>query len=210
MSTEENNSIDEKKNKENVNNNWEKFGKDIATNIANIIILVYIIGTLLLYTTKVYQSGIVPNNFLNSSQSTLKSAELNYVKKFIISTQRPFVEIGDKFSQKVNFIEETSFIKTIVDEYSKDDKNILKKFYGKVFESFLSLINSINNSIFKSLGGFNESLLMFFSSIICFFIFIFYFILNFWASLFFHIRHLFEILYDVLFNKNGTKKNDMV
>jgi len=206
MSTEENNSINEKKNKENINNNWEKFGKDIATNIANIIILVYIFGTLLLYTTKVYQSGIISNNFLNSTQSAQKNSELNYIRKFIISTQSPFIEIGDKFSQKVNFIEEKSFIKVIIDEYLKDDKNILKKFYGKVFDSFLSLINSINNLIFKSLGGLNESLLMFFSSIICFVIFIFYFILNFWASLFFHVRHLFEILYDVLFNQNGTKK----
>lgn len=205
MSTEENNSIDEKKHKEDVNNNWEKFGKDVVTNIANITILVYIFGTLLLYTTKVYQSGIIPNNFTESNQTKLKNSELNIVRKFIISTQSPFIEIGDKFSQKVNFIEENSFIKKIINEYL-NDKNFLKQFYGKIFNSFLSLINLINNSIFKTLCGCNESILMFFSSIICFFIFIFYITFNFWASLFFHIRHLFEFLYDVSFNENSSKK----
>ena len=139
MSSEETNSIDEKKNVDNMKNDWNKFASGIIFTIIYIIIYVYILGSLLLYTTKIFKSGVIPDNFENLTKHAMgdanASVNINYVREFIISTESPFVKIGNLKSQKINILNDGTLIGTKISEWLNND-NFFKQFYGNILNTF--------------------------------------------------------------------------
>ena len=89
----ETNSIEEKKKSENNDeNNWTSFISSISVSIVYIILFVWILGTCLLYSTKVSRSNIIPTDFTTDQPINLVNA--NYVNAFSISTEKPYVNFG--------------------------------------------------------------------------------------------------------------------
>lgn len=203
MSTEEINSINEKKNVDNTKNNWNKFASGIIFTIIYIIIFVYILGSLLLYTTKIFKSGAIPNNFDNLTKHATNNVNINYVREFVISTESPFVKIGNLKSQKINVFDDGTLIGTKINEWMKNN-NFFKQFYGNILNTFFSMNNSINNYIYSSLYGLNESILMFFSIFIYFFIITFNCLFHFWGLFGIHIYYTFKYFYDGTFGTSGN------
>jgi hypothetical protein len=203
MSSEETNSIDEKKNVDNKKNDWNKFASGIIYTIIYITIYVYILGSLLLYTTKIFKSGVIPDNFENLTNDTNTNVNINYVREFIISTESPFIKIGNLKSQKINILNDETLIGTKISEWLNND-NFFKQFYGNILNTFFSINNSISKYIYSSLYGLNESVLMFFSIFIYFFIIVFNCLFHFWGLFGIHIYYAFKYFYDGTFGTSGN------
>jgi hypothetical protein len=183
MSQEEN-SIEEKKNTggDSSSNDWESYSYGVVGAIVYIFLLVWILGTFMLYTTKVAQSNILSTNF--TSEVKDKIVKANYVREFIISNSKPYVEIGDRTTQQLKFIKPNETLTESILKFFNSNGNIKTSNFNFLHD-FLNTIfgtnNLITNKIFGSLYGMNESLLMLLSPFIYFFIFIFYCIFHFYG-----------------------------
>ena len=185
----ETNAIDEKKNNESPTNNWSSFISGVSAVIIYIILFIWILGTCLLYSTKVSRSNIIPTDFSNQQPINLVNA--NYVRQFAISTENPFIHIGKYTAQELQFFkDEATYVEKILNYLKPTDFNSLSSFLYESFNDFFSINNSVITSVYNLLYGFNESLLMFFAPFIYFFIIIFYAIFHFWGFFFFQIYKL--------------------
>lgn len=189
MSSSETNTIEEKKNKTDPANDWSLFIAGVSAVIFYIILFIWILGTCLLYSTKVSRSNIIPTDFSNPQQINLVNA--NYVRQFSISTEKPFIHIGKYTAQEFEFFKDGStYIENILNYLKPTDANSPSSFLYESFKDFYSINNSVITSVYNLLYGFNESLLMFFSPFIYLFIFIFYSTFHFWGFFFFQIYRL--------------------
>jgi hypothetical protein len=185
----ETNTIDEKKNNGNPNDeDWSAFIAGVASVIIYIIIFIWILGTCLLYSTKVSRSNIIPTELTNQAPIDLVNA--NYVKQFKISTEKPFIHTGKYTAQQLKFFKEGPTYVEMLLEYLKPVNS--KSFIYDIFKDFLLINNSIITSIYNSLYGLNESILMLFSPFIYLFIIIFYSLFHFWGLFFFQIYKLIK------------------
>jgi hypothetical protein len=198
MSQEEN-SIEEKKNTndDSSTNDWDSYSYGVVGAIVYIFLLVWILGTFMLYTTKVAQSNILSTDF--SSEVRDKIVRANYVRELVISTGKPYVDIGKRTAQQLKFIkpDETltqSILKLLNSSQKTKTSNF--NFFGDFLTTIFETNNLITNKIFGSLYGMNESLLMLFSPFIYFFIFIFYCIFHFYGM---GIYQTYKLIKSVMF-----------
>jgi hypothetical protein len=197
----ETNSIEEKKSLTGeTNDDWTSFAYGMSSAIISIIILTWILGSCLLYTTKVSRSNIIPTDFVNPQKINLVNA--NYVREFSISTEKPYINIGKYTAQELEFFkDELTYLESFLN-YLKSFNTELATYIYELFKKFFIINNSVIKSIYNSLYGLNESLLMLFSPVIYFFIFIFYSIFYFWGLSFFQIYNLTKL---VMFPVNGKR-----
>ena len=200
MSSETNSIKEKKKSSEEKSDDWESFAYGFTGAITYIIIFVWILGTCLLYTTKVSRSGII--NSLNINPFNANPVNANYVKEFSISTKSPYINLGNYTAQKLSFLKDDLTIIENFIKYLKSFNTDSMTYLSELFENFYKINNSVLSNIYNLLYEFNESLLMLFSPFIYFFIFIFYSIFYFWGLTFFQIYNSIKILF---FPTNGKK-----
>jgi len=190
----ETNSIEEKKSTTNeTSDDWTSFIAGVSAVIVYIILFIWILGTCLLYSTKVSRSNIIPTDFINEQPINLVNA--NYVREISISTEKPYLNIGKYTAQELEFFKDgPSFIEKILNYLKPTDNNSPFSFLHEFFRDFFSINNSVIKTIYNTLYGLNESLLMFFSPFIYLFIFIFYSTFYFWGFFFFQIYKFIKLI----------------
>ena len=203
----ETNSIEEKKNEtDKTTNDWTSFIGGVSSVIIYIILFVWILGTCLLYSTKVSRSNIIPTDFDNPNPIQLVNA--NYVREFSISTEKPYINIGKYTAQELEFFNDSpTYIEKILSYLKSDDPKSPSSFLYEMFKDFFSINNSVITSIYNLFYGFNESFLMIISPFIYFFIFIFYSIFYFWGFFFFQIYKLSKFVIFPSSNNNYFLSN---
>jgi hypothetical protein len=189
----ETNSIEEKKSstKENTEN-WSSFMYGVSSAITYIIIFIWILGSCLLYTTKISRSNIIPTDFVNLQ--TINSVNANYVREFSITTEKPYINIGKYTAQELYFLRDTPTYIEFFLNYLKSFNTEITIHIHELFKNFFIINNSVVKNIYNLLYGLNESLLMLFSPIIYFFIFIFYSTFYFWGLSFFQIYNFTKLI----------------
>ncbi len=171
---------------------WSLFIYGVASTIVYIILFIWILGSCLLYTTKVSRSNIIPTDFVNPQ--TINSVNANYVTEFSISTEKPYINIGKYTAQEFEFFKDsTTYIESFLN-YLKSFNTESILYISELFKKFFIINNSVITSIYNLLYGLNESLLMLFSPFIYFFIFIFYSTFYFWGLSFFQIYELTKFI----------------
>lgn len=200
----ETNSIEEKKSLTGENSDdWSLFIYGVASTIVYIILFIWILGSCLLYTTKISRSNIIPTDFVNPQ--IINSVNANYVREFYISTEKPYVNIGKYTAQELKFFkdikDEPTYIESFLN-YLKSFNTELGTYIYELFKNFFIINNSVIASMYNLLYGLNESLLMLFSPFIYFFIFIFYATFYFWGLSFFQIYKLTNF---IMFSPDGKK-----
>jgi hypothetical protein len=195
----ETNSIEEKKNSTSeTTDNWTSFVGGVSAIIFYIFFFIWILGTCLLYSTKVSRSNILLSNLTNQQSINLVNA--NYVREFSISTESPYIHIGKYTAQELKFFNDGSgYIEKILNYLKPIDSNSPSSFLYEAFKDFFYINNSVITNIYNLLYGLNESLLMFFSPFIYFFIFIFYSTFYFWGFFFFQI---YKLIKSIIFQNN--------
>jgi hypothetical protein len=194
----ETNIIEEKKSKHDTTNSWTSFTSGITVSISYIIIFIWILGTCLLYSTKVSRSNIIPTDFSNPQPTNLVNA--NYIRQLSISTETPYVHIGQYTAQELEFFKDgKTYVEQILNYLKPTNENSPSSFLYEAVKDFFSINNSVITSIYNLLYGFNESLLMFFSPFIYLFIFTFYSIFHFWGFFFFQI---YKLIKSIIFQDN--------
>ena len=190
----ETNSIEEKKSiTGESSDNWTSFIAGVSGVIVYVILFIWILGTCLLYSTKVSRSNIIPSDFSNTQPTNINLVNANYVRELSISTEKPYLNIGKYTAQELEFFKEgSSFIEIFLNYLKPTDSNSLFSFLYEFFKDFFSINNSVIKIIYNTLYGLNESLLMLFSPIIYLFIFIFYSTFYFWGFFFFQIYKLIK------------------
>jgi hypothetical protein len=187
----ETNIIDEKKNNGNPSSeDWSAFIAGVISSVAYIIIFIWILGTCLLYSTKVSRSNII-------NSSPIYPVNANYVREFTISTEKPFIHIGKYTAQQLEFFKDDPTYPERLLNYLKSNESTL--FLYDIFKEFLLINNSVITSIYNSLYGLNESILMLFSPFIYLFIIIFYSLFHFWGLFFFQ---MYKLIKSIIF-QNG-------
>jgi hypothetical protein len=187
----ETSSIEEKKSLTGENSEqWESFTYGVSGAIVYIIIFIWILGSCLLYTTKVSRSNIIDID----SESIHHLVNANYVREFSITTEKPYVNIGKYTAQELEFFKDgPTYIESFLN-YLKSFNTETMSYIHELFKNFFIINNSVITSIYNLLYGFNESLLMLFSPFIYFFIFIFYSMFYFWGLSFFQIYKLTKLI----------------
>lgn len=192
MSVETNRIKEKKSLTEEINDNWSSFSIGLSSSIVLIIIFVWILGSCLLYTTKVSRSNIIPTDFLNIKSNGFVNA--NYVREFSITTENPYINIGKYTAQELEFFKDSpTFIESFLN-YLKSFNTKMSEYIYELFKDFFTINNSVITNIYNLLYGFNESLLMLLSPFIYLFIFIFYSIFYFWGLSFFQIYKLTKLI----------------
>lgn len=189
MSSETNTIEEKKNNKSDTSDDWTSFISGVSAVIIYIILFIWILGTCLLYSTKVSRSNIISTN----EQSPINLVNANYVRQFSITTEKPFIHIGKYTAQELEFFKDgPTYIEKLLNYLKPSDANSPTSFLHEAFKDFVSINNSVITSVYNLLYGLNENVLMFFSPIIYFFIFIFYSIFHFWGFFFFQIYKLIK------------------
>jgi len=194
----ETNVIEEKKSKDDSTNDWTSFASGVTVSISYIIIFIWILGTCLLYSTKVSRSNIIPTDFSNPQPINLVNA--NYIREISISTETPYIHIGKHTAQELEFFKDgPTYVEQLLNYLKPSNENSPSAFLYESINDFFSINNSVITTIYNLLYGFNESLLMFFSPFIYFFIFTFYSIFHFWGFFFFQI---YKLIKSIIFQDN--------
>jgi hypothetical protein len=149
----ETNSIEEKKSlTEEISDNWSSFSIGLSSSIVLIIIFVWILGSCLLYTTKVSRSNIIPTDFTNTEFNGFVNA--NYVREFSITTEKPYINIGKYTAQELEFFKDSpSCIESFLN-YLKSFNTKLTSYMYELFKDFFTINNSIITNIYNLLYGF--------------------------------------------------------
>jgi hypothetical protein len=205
MATEDTNTIDEKKN----NNSNTKENKVIPflmyyllVVIGSIIIFVFILGSLGLYTTKIAQSNILPDN-----SSLAPFTDINRIVKDIpidINVVKPWYDFfsfnsDNSLSQKINFNSEEylasfkdSFLCTLKSK-AKPDSGVFSNtalYYSKVYDGIIASNFSLISTIFYYLSYLPESVIMLVYGIIAIPLFFIFFGLSYIWTFFYHIINI--------------------
>lgn len=197
--TSETNSIDEKKSLTGEDSdNWSSFIYGVASAVVSIIIFIWILGSCLLYSTKVSRSNIIPTDYVNPQTINLVNA--NYVREFSISTEKPYINIGKYTAQELEFFNDSPTFIELFLNYLKSFNTETTTHVYEIFKNFFIINNSIIRSTFNLLYGLNESALMLFSPFIYLFILIFYSIFYFLGLSYFQIYKLIKF---VMFPSDG-------
>ena len=207
MSTEDTNTIDDKKN--NNSNSGTKENKVVPflvnylfVIIGSIIIFVFVIGSFGLFTTKVAQSNILPDN-----SNLAPFTDINRVVKDIpidINVVKPWHEFfsfnSDKsLSQKINFNSEEyldsfkdSFLCTLKSN-AKPDSGIFANtalYYSKVYDGIISSNFKVINTLFYYLSFLPESVIMLVYGLLAFPLFFIFYGISYLWTFFYHLINI--------------------
>jgi hypothetical protein len=205
MSTEDTNTIDDKKN----SNSSTKQNKVIpfliyylVVTIGSIIIFVFLIGSFGLYTTKVAQSNILPDN-----SGLAPFTDINRVVKDIpidINVVKPWQDFfsfnsNNTVSQKINFNSE-EYLASFKDSFlcalkskAKPDSGAFANtalYYSKVYDGIIATNFSVINTIFYYLSYFPESIIMLIYGLIAIPLFFIFFGISYLWTFFYHIINI--------------------
>lgn len=205
MSTEDTNTIDDKKN----NNSTTKENKVVPflvnyifVTISSIIISVFVIGSFGLYTTKVAQSNILPDN-----SSLAPFTDINRVVKDLpidINVIKPWHEFfsfnSDKsLSQKIGFNSE-EYLASFKDSFlcalklnAKPDSGVFANttlYYSKVYDGIISTNFKVINSLFYYLSFLPESVIMLVYGLLAFPLFFIFYGISYLWTFFYHIINI--------------------
>lgn len=206
MSTaEETSPIDQKKNEESESSTTSPNFKDFFTNYISSIIFtigigVFVIGTLGLYTTKVAQANILPDN-IELAPYTVIDRIVNDIP-IDINIMRPsyLSETKDILSQKALFNSQE-----YLDSFNKSFLCLLKKnaenpngglssnaslYFSSVYDNIVAKNFLIINTIFLYLSYLPESLIMLLYAIFGIFLWIGLYFFNICISIFYHIINI--------------------
>jgi hypothetical protein len=201
MTTE--NAIDDKKIEEtDTTNSWTKL-KSFALNytyslIVTIFIIIFIIGSLGLYTTKVAQSNILPDNvdlepFCNLAREVKPIyVDLNIMRPTMLSDYK------NCYSQKAVFNSE-EYLESFKNGflcYFKKRANPTKTlsniplYFSKVYDNIVATNFWVINSLFLYLNYLPEWLIMVFYGFFGFFLWFGFYFFNIMISIFYHIVNI--------------------
>jgi hypothetical protein len=203
MSTTEINSIDEKKQQTTTEKNVDLKGFFVSYTVSIIFtigIIIFIIGTLGLYTTKVAQSNILPDNInltpFTDIERVVKGVpiDINIVYKSMFSTDDNIC-----YSQKA-FFNSRDYLNTFKKSFlcylfknSNPESGFFSNFtlfLSKVLTDIYALNYNIITIVFGYLSYLPESLIMILYGFLGIFLWIFLYFINFCLSLFYHITNI--------------------
>lgn len=200
--TEDTSAIDEKKNEETTtsitSDDFKKFIKNYLSSIVFTIgISIFVIGTLGLFTTKVAQANILPDNIELAPYTVFDRIVEN--KSIDINIMRPsfFSENKDTLSQKAVFNSQKyldSFNKSFLcslKENANDPKGGMSAsgslFFSSVYDNIVAKNFLAINTIFDHLSYLPESAIMFIYGFFGIFIWMALYFFNVCISIFYHI-----------------------
>ena len=217
--TEDTSAIDEKKTED---TGTEPDFKGFASNylssiIFTIGIVVFIIGGLGLYTTKVAQANILPDN-IELAPYTI----IDRVVKDIpidINVMRPtfWSENKDTFSQKAIFDSQgyldsfqNSFLCSLKQKADPKDGANAALFFSRVYDNLVAKNLLIINKIFFYLSYLPESVIMFLYGLFGIFIWIGLYFFNMCISIFYHFVNIPELFRETNEDKNKWESDDNI
>jgi hypothetical protein len=221
--TQDTSAIDEKKAEETGTSTASPDFKGFATNyllsiIFTIGIVIFIIGGLGLYTTKVAQSNILPDN-IEYAPYTIFDREVSPIP-IDINVMRPsiFSENGDTLSQKVIFNS-----KEYLDSFNKSFLCSLKKsavptngmfanlplYFSFVYDNIVANNFLAINTLFFYLSFLPESVIMFLYGFFGIFLWIGLYFFNICISIFYHIINIPQLFRSASYNNNETQWEPM-
>ena len=221
--TQDTSAIDEKKAEETGTSTASPDFKGFATNyllsiIFTIGIVIFIIGGLGLYTTKVAQSNILPDN-IEYAPYTIFDREVSPIP-IDINVMRPsiFSENRDTLSQKVIFNS-----KEYLDSFNKSFLCSLKKsavptngmfanlplYFSFVYDNIVANNFLAINTLFFYLSFLPESVIMFLYGFFGIFLWIGLYFFNICISIFYHIINIPQLFRSASYNNNETQWEPM-
>ena len=216
--TEDTSAIDEKKNEETTtsitSDDFKKFIKNYLSSIVFTIgITIFVIGTFGLYTTKVAQANILPDNIELAPYTVFDRIVKDEPIDINIMKPSFFSESKDTLSQKATFNSQEyldSFNKSFLCSLKKnanDPKGGLSAsaslFFSSVYDNIVAKNFLAINAIFYYLSYLPESAIMFIYGFFGIFLWIALYFFNVCISIFYHIISIPE-----LFRKESSKMPD--
>jgi hypothetical protein len=211
MSQPENtNAIDEKKKEETGNSTTPDFKGFIKNYIFSIVftigISVFIIGGLGLYTTKIAQSNILPDN-IELAPYTIKDRVVKDIEININIMKPLFFSKNDNISLQKSIFNSQEYL----DSFNKNFLCYLKKsadpksgllanpslYFSIVYDNLVAKNFLAINTIFYYLSNLPESAIMLLYGIFGIFIWIPLFFFNFCISIFYHIINIPQLFRDI-------------
>jgi len=208
MSTEDTNIIDDKKNNDSSTTKTKQnkvipfLTYYLGVTIGTIIISVFVIGSLGLYTTKVAQSNILPDN-----SSLAPFSDINRIIKDIpidINVIKPWHDFfsfnnENTISQKINF-DSQEYLASFKDSFlcvlkskAKPDSGIFSNtalYYSKVYDEIIAINFKIINTFFYYLSYLPESVIMLIYGSIAFPLFFIFLIISYLWTFFYHLINI--------------------
>ena len=206
MSTEDTNTIDDKKNNTNSTTKENKvvpfLTYYLVVTIGFIIIFVFIIGSFGLYTTKVAQSNILPDN-----SSLAPFSDINRIVKDLpidINVVKPWHDFfsfnsQNTISQKINFNSQ-EYLASFKDSFlcalklkAKPESGVFSNtalYYSKVYDNIIATNFLFINTIFYYLSYFPESVIMLIYGLIAIPLFFIFFGMSYLWTFFYHIINI--------------------
>ena len=215
------NSIDEKKNQDNGGKSpdYKGFAINYTVSIVFTIgIMVFVIGGLGLYTTKVAQANIMPDNIELAPYTILDRVVKNIPIDINVIRPSMFSDNKDTMSQKVIFES-----KQYLDSFNKGFLCYLKKsadpsggvlanaslFFSMVYENIIAKNLLTMNSLFFYLSYLPESIIMLLYAFLGIFIWIMLYFLNVCISIFYHFVNIPQLFRSVN-DDNKWEANDNI
>jgi len=214
--TENTSAIDEKKNEEteNTSSDFKGFIKNYLFSIVFTIgISIFIIGGLGLYTTKIAQSNILPDN-IELAPYTIKDRVVKDIEININIVRPIFFSKNDNISLQKSTFNSQEYL----DSFNKNFLCYLKKsadpnsgllanlslFFSIVYDNLVSKNFLAINTIFYGLSYLPESVIMLLYGIFGIFIWVALYFFNVCISIFYHIVNIPQLFRDI----DDTTKND--
>lgn len=196
MSTNETNSIDEKKNTSEPKADFSGFFKNYISSILFTIgFSVFIIGTTGLYTTKIAQANILPDN-PELAPYTIYDRIIQKDIPIDINVMRPnfFSENKETFSQKVTFNSQeyldtfkNSFLCSIRNSATPGGLGNVSLYLSLVYDNIIAKVFLAINTVFFYLSYLPESIIMLLYGFVYLFIWMIIYFYVFAISIFYHI-----------------------
>ena len=223
--TEDTSAIDEKKNEETTtsitSDDFKKFIKNYLSSIVFTIgISIFVIGTLGLFTTKVAQANILPDNIELAPYTVFDRIVEN--KSIDINIMRPsfFSENKDTLSQKALFNSQEyldSFNKSFLCSLKNKAHNPnggmsanASLFFSSVYDNIVAKNFMAINTIFYYLSYLPESAIMIIYSFFGIFIWIALYFFNVCISIFYHIICIPDLFRNAADDKTKWESNDNI
>jgi len=206
MSTEDTNTIDDKKNNTNSETKQNKvipfLTYYLGVTIGTIIISVFVIGSFGLYTTKVAQSHILPDN-----SDLAPFSDINRIIKDVpidINVVKPWHDFfsfnnENTISQKINFNSQ-EYLASFKDSFlcalklkAKPESGVFANtalYYSKVYDQIIAINFKIINKFFYYLSYLPESVIMLIYGSIALPLFFIFFSVSYLWTFFYHIINI--------------------
>ena len=208
--TEETNTIDEKKAEESGTSTTSLDFKGFISNYLSSIIFtigisIFVIGGLGLYTTKVAQSNILPDNIEQAPYTIIDRVVENIPVDINIIRPTFWSENKDTFSQKAVFNSQeyldsfsNSFLCSLKSKADPKSGSNAALFFSRVYDNLVAKNLLAINTIFLYLSYFPESIIMLLYGFFGIFIWFGLYLFNMCISIFYHFINIPELFRESL------------